>query len=834
MAKDLPIRIESIRKSGTLALPTIPINAYNTEFAAEVKRYGAATLVGVLRAMMVIREFETMLDGIKKVGEYQGIAYNHLGPAHLSIGQESAAVGQCLALANDDLIFGSHRSHGEIIAKCFSSIQTLPEKETQAILERYNGGVYTLIERRHPSDSLAELARRYVLYGLLAEIFARHNGFNNGLGGSMHAFFTPFGSMPNNAIVGGSADIAVGAALYKKVNRKRGIVIANIGDAAMACGPVWEALTFAAMDQYHTLWEQSGAPPYLLNVFNNFYGMGGQTVGETMGAEYVARIAAGVNRHALHAERVDGFNPLAVADAVRRKKELLLAGNGPALLDTITYRISGHSPSDASSYRTKEEIDEFTAHDAIPAYTQLLLDHNLLSQSDAQSMDDDIKRTMKKTLELVTDQTITPYVQASVIEQVMFSRKAHSGGGAAKQPQVVIPLGDNPRVKQLAKKNRYAYDKSGTPHPSITLYTLRDAIFEAVIHNAYTNPDMIIYGEENRDWGGAFACYRGLTESLPHHRLFNSPISEAAIVGSAVGYALSGGTALVELMYCDFLGRAGDEVFNQMPKWQAMSGGTLTMPLVLRISVGDKYGAQHSQDWTALVAHIPGLMVMYPATPYDAKGMLHYALTHDDPVVFVESQKIYGVGEQFYSEGVPREMYEIPLGQPALRTHGDDITIITLGPSLYRALEACATLSDRYGVSGELIDLRFVNPLDYETILTSVKKTGKVLLVGSATERGSFMHTVASHITEQAFAYLDAPPVVLGAQNWITPPAELEGAFFPNADAILDTIDQCLIPLAGHTPTTTQTAAEKMRRNMLRSVTTKERKEGGGRAPCAP
>ena len=190
-------------------------------------------------------------------------------------------------------------------------------------------------------------------------------------------------------------------------------------------------------------------------------------------------------------------------------------------------------------------------------------------------------------------------------------------------------------------------------------YNVRDGIFEAMLHRFSIDPTMVAFGEENRDWGGAFAVYRGLTEPLPYHRLFNSPISEAGIVGASVGYGLEGGRAVAELMYADFMGRAGDEIFNQLSKWQSMSAGQLNMPVVLRISVGAKYGAQHSQDWTALVQHIPGLKVVYPVTPYDAKGMMNAALAGTDPVVFFESQKIYDYGEMFAEEGVPEGYYEI-------------------------------------------------------------------------------------------------------------------------------------------------------------------------------
>ena len=243
-------------------------------------------------------------------------------------------------------------------------------------METYNDGdTLKIVESFHRNGDVKGLAIDYMLFGTLAEIFGRYAGFNRGMGGSMHAFFPPFGVMPNNAIVGGSADIATGSALFKRVNRRPGIVIANIGDASMGCGPVWEAMMFAAMDQYRKLWpeEAGGAPPMLFNFMNNFYGMGGQPFGETMGFEVLARVGLGVNPEAMHAERVDGYNPLAVADAIARKKEILLAGRGPVLLDTITYRFAGHSPSDASAYRTKEEVDLWRQHDSLIGYREYLV-----------------------------------------------------------------------------------------------------------------------------------------------------------------------------------------------------------------------------------------------------------------------------------------------------------------------------------------------------------------------------------------------------------------------------------------------------------------------------
>ena len=280
-----------------------------------------------------------------------------------------------------------------------------------------------------------------------------------------------------------------------------------------------------------------------------------------------------------------------------------------------------------------------------------------------------------------------PWWDGDFIESVMFS-DGQVEAFDESEPELLEPLEKNARVQQIARRSRYAFDENGKELSASRQYQYRDAVFEAMAYRFTKDPTMVAYGEDHRDWGGAFACYRGLTELLPYHRFFNSPISESGIVGSGVGYAMSGGRAVVELMYCDFLGCAGDEVFNQMPKWQSMSAGALRMPLVLRVSVGNKYGAQHSQEWTSMVASVPGLKAMYPATPYDVKGMLNYALRGTDPVVFFESQKLYGIGEQFVKEGVPEGYYEIPEGEPAVRVEGKDLTLIALGPSLYTCMAA--------------------------------------------------------------------------------------------------------------------------------------------------
>jgi 2-oxoisovalerate dehydrogenase E1 component len=803
MPKSQNIDPKVVRKSQYIEFGKIPVNQYSKTIEQEKKNYSNDDFIRIYRDMVIIREFETMLNLIKTTNEYKGISYNHPGPAHLSIGQEAAAVGMAYNLSVEDYIFGSHRSHGEILAKGLSAITSLDEDTLYSIMKNYFGGNALRVVEKGFTGSIKELSINFLLYGALAEIFARENGFNKGLGGSMHAFFTPFGIYPNNAIVGGSGDISVGAALYKKINRKKGIIVCNIGDASSACGPVWEGIAFATMDQYKTLWtgEYQGGLPLIFNFMNNLYGMGGQTVGETMGFGILARIGAGVNPECMHAERVDGYDPLAVIDAFKRKKKIIEEKKGPVLLDTLTYRISGHSPSDASSYRSKEEIEAWQKEDSIIAYGNKLIDAGIAGTQQLEEIRSQTGELMSNILKLSIDPQISPLLDLSkdpdAIGKMMFSNVS-ADRMEEGIPEVLMPLEENPRVKSIKTKERYYKDKEGKPVSKAKLYQFRDGLFEAIADRFYKDPTLAAWGEENRDWGGAFAVYRGLTEALPYQRLFNSPISEGAIVGTAIGYGMCGGRAVAEIMYCDFLGRCGDEVFNQLPKWQAMSGNLIKMPVIVRVSVGSKYGAQHSQDWSSLVAHIPGLKVVFPATPYDAKGLMNTALQGTDPVIFFESQRIYDTGEMFHEAGVPEGYYEIPFGEPDIKRKGDDITILSIGATLYPAIKAADMLKEKYGVNAEIIDARSLVPFDYTLVIESVKKTGKILLTSDASGRGSFLKEMAQTITELAFDYLDAPPVVVGSRNWITPAYEMEQYFFPQPEWLIDAVHERIMPLKGH------------------------------------
>jgi 2-oxoisovalerate dehydrogenase E1 component len=817
MPKSIVLKPEALLAEDRIRFADIPVNTYSKTIEEERAVFAPEDFLAIWQDMAAIREFETILNEIKTKRVYKGVAYDHLGPAHLSIGQEASAVGMAFLLTADDHIYGSHRSHGEILAKGFSAVRKLDEQTLLDIMRAYlDGAILRPLEEGH-HGSVRDLAVKFLVFGAFSELFAKETGFNRGMGGSMHAFFTPFGSYPNNAIVGGSGSIAPGAALFKRVNRRPGVIVCNIGDASFGCGPVWEGLTFASMDQYTTLWDKElgGGLPILFNCMNNQYGMGGQPLGETMGCRFIARIGAAVNPEQLHAERVNGYDPLALIDAFRRKITLLTEGKGPALLDTVTYRVSGHSPSDASSYRTRDEIEQWQKADPILSFKDRLLGAGVFPEGALDEARAGIESVVLQMFRLAIDPQAAPRIaiDSDLVGRVMFSNGSLERCDD-RTPELLQDWSQNTRVQQITGKVRTP-QLDGKPVPKMKAFSVRDAIFEALAHRFSVDPTMVAFGEENRDWGGAFGVYRGLTEALPYHRLFNAPISEAAIVGAAVGYALEGGRAVAELMYADFMGRAGDEIFNQLSKWQAMSGGLLRLPVVLRISVGVKYGAQHSQDWSALVHHIPGLKVGYPVTPYDAKGLMNAALAGTDPVIVFESQRLYDTGEMFEEAGVPEGYYEVPLGEPSVKRAGSDLTIITFGPALYTAIAAARTLEAQYGLSAEVIDLRSASPLNVEPLVQSVRKTGKVLLACEAVERGCLMQSIAANLTQLAFDALDAPPVVVGSRNWITPAAELESMFFPQPEWLVDAIHERIVPLRNHRPSTNQTGGELARRLRL-------------------
>ncbi|WP_229572609.1 alpha-ketoacid dehydrogenase subunit beta [Saccharolobus caldissimus] len=303
------------------------------------------------------------------------------------------------------------------------------------------------------------------------------------------------------------------------------------------------------------------------------------------------------------------------------------------------------------------------------------------------------------------------------------------------------------------------------------------------------DPSVILMGEDIGVYGGAFGVTKGLIQKFGPDRVIDTPISEAGFIGAAIGAALAGLRPVVELMFVDFFGVAMDQIYNQMAKLRYMSGGQLKVPVTLRapIGAGISAAAQHSQTLYSIFAHVPGLKVVVPSTPYDAKGLLISSIRDDNPVIFLEHKVLYGLKGE-----VPEEEYTIPLGKADIKREGDDVTVIGLARTVWHALDAAEQLS-KEGISIEVIDPRTIVPFDKETVLKSVKKTGRVVIVDEDYDRCGFASWVASIIVDEAFEYLDAPIKRITTPNVpipFSPP--LEQYILPDAKKIINTVKSIL------------------------------------------
>jgi len=319
--------------------------------------------------------------------------------------------------------------------------------------------------------------------------------------------------------------------------------------------------------------------------------------------------------------------------------------------------------------------------------------------------------------------------------------------------------------------------------------TYRDAVREALREEMLRDENVFLIGEELGLYGGAYAVTKGLLDEFGPGRIMDTPISEAVIAGAACGAAIAGTRPVAEIMYADFLTFCMDQLVNQAAKIRYMFGGRATVPMVLRTQGGGgkENAAQHSQSLEAWVAHVPGLRVVIPGTPYDVKGLLKSAVRCNDPVVFIEHKLLYN------SKGeVPEEEYTIPLGVADVKRKGNDVTLVTWSRMSEFGLAAADRLAEE-GIDVEIVDPRCLNPLDIDTILKSVRKTGRVVISHEACKTGGFGGEIATQIVERAFDYLDAPIVRVCAKDIVIPNVQvLEDMMLPQVEDIVAGVRRCL------------------------------------------
>jgi len=712
----------------------------------------AAQAIDLMEDMLIVREVEEMIVRLRS-GAYEPIrGFNYRGPTHVSVGQEGSSVGGCSPLRSGDYITTTHRGHGDSIARGCIALRTMTDEQLRQRL----GAAPASLTR----DQLLEKALEDHVYRTIAELFGKEDGYCRGRGGTMHIADFSVGHLGANAIVGGNVPIATGAALGLRYLRSGGVVCCFAGDGAYSNGVVLESLNFAAQRQFsNELAERSFGLPIIFLVINNHYGMTGRADNEVMGIDHMARRAAGFAENNMHAEVVNGMDVLAVRNAVQNAATGCREGRGPFFLEINTYRYYGHSLSDPrNEYRAREEEAAWKQVDPVETYKRQLLDCGILDDQAVANIEAKVRQ--RNACAAIRAAGAPDPVPGDVIRYMYTTTTSTDVPPPHSRVEVIEPL----VIKRADGELTY-----------------RDAIKEALYEEMKRDGRVMFYGEDVAEYGGAFKVTKGLLEAFGRDRVFNTPISEAVICGTGVGAAMLGLRPVVELMYMDFTLMASDQISNQAAKWHYMSGGQYEVPLVIRVSVGGGkgYGGQHSQTLESIFAHVPGLYVVYPSTPADAKGLLKSSIRDNNPVMYVESQLLYGV-----KGPVPDGDHLTPLGKADVKRAGKDITLVAWGPAVLDALKAAEQLAQT-GTQAEVIDLRCLVPLDMETVYASVRKTGRCVIASHCVHIGSFTAEVAARVQEEVFDYLDAPVLRVDAKDGIAPQSHiLEAVFLPTAGDI--------------------------------------------------
>ena len=741
-----------------ISFNSIPLFHYRANLKSEIDK-GVITIDEALklyRVMLLIRNFEFMVIDLSTGNFVPYDVFKFIGATHLYVGEEANAVGIMSVLNINDYITSTHRGHGHSVAKGLFAIYQMDDDQLKQFLGDWPTDGY---------KSLRDAAIDYHLFQAMAELLGKEEGYCHGRGGGMHIadFYT--GNLGANAIVGGSFAIATGAAMAIQKQGLDRIVVCIIGDGAMNNGIAHEAMNWAAQRQ----WKKG--LPIVYYIENNQYGMTGQQRGEVTGIDYLSQRGAGYNSVNMHAETIWGMNVLTVREAMTRVREQLLNGEGPILLESLTYRFLGHNYKDKGvAYRSEEEKKAWMNEDPITRLKNELIELGALTEKDAEN-ENGIAR--KKVEEITKKAANATNPDPKDMYMGLYADTTSDN------------IGEEYKTKNLLKKPRkYTRDSEGK-------MLFRHAVAEAITEEMIRDKRVIVYGEDVADYGGAYQVTLGLLDIFGRERIFNTPISEAAIIGTGLGAAMIGLRPVVEIMYIDFILLAMDQLGNQVAKARFMFGGKMTIPLVIRTTIGGGkgYAGQHSQSLEAVVTHFPGIKVAIPSTAYDVKGLLKTAIRDDNPVLFIEHQMLY-VDKGEVPEGVD---YTIPFGQARIAREGKDITVVTYSNIIKNVLAAAEILEKEDGVSVEVVDPRTLVPLDIDTISKSVNKTGRAVVVNQAPYTGSFASHISHEIQQNSFRDLKAPVRVVAAYDVPPPmarPLELEN--IPSVERILKNLRETL------------------------------------------
>ena len=600
-------------------------------------------------------------------------------------------------------------------------------------------------------------------------------------------------NLGSTGIVGGNQAPAVGAALAEKYKKSGRVVLSFFGDGSTNCGSFHESMNLASVLKL----------PLVVIIENNLYGMSvpfsGSEVEGTVRASNIEDIAVRAAAYDVPGMIVDGQDVVAVFLAVRSAIERARQDYQMTIVEAKTYRWYGHSRSDPRAYRTKAEEKAWHDRDPIVVLSKKLLDEELTTQEQL----DEIKDKAANTIEAATkfgldspwpnpaDLTKDVYVEETYPAELIESEEATS-----KRVIEATDAFETALASSTAKTKKEATEKTKAQIKSqfgMDVMTIAQAVATAQAEEMRRNENVIVIGEDVGLYGGAYQATRGLLTEFGTDRVIDTAISEAAIAGAAVGMALRGMRPVAEIMYVDFVTIAMDQLVHVGAYNRYMFGGKAKVPLVLRTEggVGRCIAAHHSESLEAWLMHPPGLYVVMPSTPYDAKGLLKAAVRSDNPVVFIEHKATYG-----QLGAVPEGNYIIPLGVADIKRPGKDATIVSYSRMAMRSLQAAKTLFEQHGIDAEVIDLRTLKPMDINTVAESVRKTGRLVTVSEGFGTCGAGREITAQFMEYEFSdgsrgfdYLDAAPVNLAAADVPPPMSEpLEMASIPSVEKIVEAV----------------------------------------------
>jgi 2-oxoisovalerate dehydrogenase E1 component len=734
-----------------LEIPKEPVST-SRERIQDLIEQGLVTrdeLLDMLRSMQEIRAFEETIYNLYREGKIKGAS-------HLSAGQEAVPVGAIAAITEKDLISSTHRGHGHC-----GAIGNLHAKTEEQRQEHWNR--------------------------MMAELMGKVTGYCKGRGGSMHIADVEHGNLGATGIVGGNIPVATGAALAETLKGTGAVVLCFFGDGAANTGAFHESLNMGS-----TL---LGGLPVVYICENNMYGMSVpfhhksvELAGRASNIEHVAQRAAA---YGIPGVIVDGMDVLAVKRVVKEAVERARRGLGPTLIEAKCYRWYGHSFSDQRAYRTREEERQWRERCPIETLKRRLVEEGIFSQDEVEAVIQKANATIEEATRFgfespypdpagVLDDVYAPRDEAAWQQQkkeeeqlrarVRPAEQAVLEAAFAEAPpdaKLVLPRVDRETAKEIEKR-------FGMP---VIPYV--QAIVEAQREEMRRDERVFIMGEDVGIYGGAYAATRGLIEEFGPRRVIDTAISEAAVAGAAVGAAMRGTRPIAEIMYIDFATIASDQIVHNMCHNRYMFGGKTKVPAVIRTEggVGRSFAATHSESLEAWFLHIPGIYIVMPSTPYDAKGLLKAAIREENPVMFIEHKALYsGV-----MGPVPTEEYVIPLGVADVKRPGTDVTIVAYSRMLHFAMHA-ARILERDGISAEVVDPRTLHPLDLETLCNSLRKTGRLITVSEGYPRCGVGPEIVRQMMEYRFAdgwtgfdCLDAPPICLSGKDCpipMSPPLE--------------------------------------------------------------